>query len=59
MPFVLHSQPTAMKDGRSDILAKMASTAHLRYAEILRDVEELVNDHSEWNTSTYSLCSLK
>ena len=58
MPFVLHSQPTAMNDGRSDILAKMASTAHHRYAEILRDVEELVNDHSEW-TLTHSLYSLK
>lgn len=48
MPFVLHSQPTAVYEGRSDLLAKMAWTAHRRYAEILRDVEELINDHSQY-----------
>ena len=47
MPFVLHSQPTAAYDGRDDLVAKMASTAHRRYAEIMRDVEELINDHSK------------
>ncbi|KAK7530312.1 IMP-specific 5'-nucleotidase-like protein 1 [Phyllosticta citribraziliensis] len=46
VPFVLHSQPTAVFDphheGSTD---KMASIAHRRYAEIMRDVEELINDH--------------
>ncbi|KAI4180861.1 MAG: hypothetical protein L6R41_006969, partial [Letrouitia leprolyta] len=46
VPFVLHSQPTAAYEERGDILTKMASTAHRRYAEIMRDVEELINDHS-------------
>lgn len=45
VPFVLHSQPTAAYEDRGDILTKMASTAHRRYAEIMRDVEELINDH--------------
>ncbi|KAK4694080.1 IMP and pyridine-specific 5'-nucleotidase, partial [Lecanoromycetidae sp. Uapishka_2] len=45
VPFVLHSQPTAAYDSRSDVLTKMATTTHKRYAEILRDVEELVNNH--------------
>lgn len=45
VPFVLHSQPTAAYDNRQDVLVKMASTAHRRYAEILHDVEDLINDH--------------
>ena len=45
VPFVLHSQPTAAYDKRGDILTKMATTTHQRYAEILRDVEALINDH--------------
>ena len=47
MPFVLHSQPTAAYDKDGDALGIMASTSHRRYAEILHDVEELINDHSE------------
>ena len=45
MPFVLHSQPTAAYEGSSDVLTNMASIAHQRYAEILHDVENLINDH--------------
>lgn len=45
MPFVLHSQPTAAYEDRDDVLTTMASTAHKRYAEILHDVEDLINDH--------------
>ncbi|KAL8865854.1 MAG: hypothetical protein Q9174_006658, partial [Haloplaca sp. 1 TL-2023] len=45
VPFVLHSQPTAVYDERGDVLTKMATTAHRRYAEIMHDVEELINDH--------------
>lgn len=54
MPFVLHSQPTAAYDERGDLLTEMATTAHRRYAEIMRDLEGLINDHSEpcrcWQT---------
>ncbi len=46
MPFVLHSQPTAAYDERGDLLTEMATTAHRRYAEIMRDVQGLINDHS-------------
>jgi len=45
VPFILHSQPTAAYDTRSDVLMTMATTAHRRYAEILHDVEDLINDH--------------
>jgi len=45
VPFVLHSQPTAAFENRSDVLITMATIAHKRYAEILRDVEALINDH--------------
>ncbi|KAF3165149.1 IMP 5'-nucleotidase [Orbilia oligospora] len=45
VPFVLHSQPNAalthVRTGDT------ASNARRRYAEIMRDVEQLVNDHIE------------
>ena len=47
VPFVLHSQPTAAYDNNGDAITLMASHSHKRYAEILRDVEALINDHSE------------
>jgi IMP and pyridine-specific 5'-nucleotidase len=53
VPFVLHSQPTAVfePDGRS--VEKQASVAQQRYAEIFRDVEYMINDHSEsWLAAT-------
>lgn len=57
VPFVLHSQPAAAYDDRGDVLVKMVSTAHRRYAEILHDVEDLINDHSEPATpSTIRSC---
>ena len=62
VPFVLHSQPTAVYDSgsRSDILEKMASTAHRRYAEILHDVEELINDHiAHQKSGTHQRSKLK
>ena len=48
VPFVLNSQPTAAYDGRDEVesLEMMAQAVHRRYAEIMRDVEGLVNDHS-------------
>ncbi|KAK6341720.1 IMP 5'-nucleotidase [Orbilia brochopaga] len=45
VPFVLHSQPNAaLTDVRTD---DTVSNARRRYAEIMRDVEQLVNDHIE------------
>ncbi|KYK59738.1 uncharacterized protein DCS_00872 [Drechmeria coniospora] len=44
VPFVLYSQPTGVfGDGTS--VAKMADEAHRRYAEIMRDVEMMIDDH--------------
>ena len=45
MPFVLHSQPTAVFEPNGQSVEQMASLAQRRYAEIMRDVEEIVNDH--------------
>jgi IMP and pyridine-specific 5'-nucleotidase len=43
VPFVLYSQPTGvLGDGHS----KVGEEAHRRYAEIMRDVELMIDDHS-------------
>jgi IMP and pyridine-specific 5'-nucleotidase len=47
VPFVLHSQPTVVFHEESVKLAAVATATQKRYAEIMRDVELLVNDHSE------------
>ncbi|PLB34743.1 IMP 5'-nucleotidase ISN1 [Aspergillus candidus] len=47
VPFVLHSQPTALdltQGGES--LTVVAADTHYRYAEIFRDVEQLIHDHA-------------
>ena len=44
VPFVLHSQPAAAYDNGEDMVAKMAPVANRRYAEIMRDVENLIKD---------------
>ena len=45
MPFVLYSEPTGViGDGSS--ITKMADEAHRRYAEIMHDVELMIDDHS-------------
>lgn len=48
VPFVLNSQSTAAYAEGDEVkfLASMAETLHCRYAEIMRDIEVLVNDHS-------------
>lgn len=46
MPFVLQSQPTGVFESRTGGVAKMAEDAHRRYAEIMKDVEEMIDDHS-------------
>lgn len=46
VPFVLLSQPTAVYDDGCDV-TQMSKDANDRYAEIMRDVEKLVQDHSK------------
>ena len=46
VPFVLYSQPTGVF-GDDNNVAKMAEEAHRRYAEIMRDVELMIDDHSK------------
>ncbi|PWY84825.1 IMP-specific 5-nucleotidase [Aspergillus heteromorphus CBS 117.55] len=45
VPFVLHSQPTAVYQEHSENLIAVAADTHQRYAEIFRDVETLIRDH--------------
>ncbi|KAJ5584005.1 uncharacterized protein N7459_003805 [Penicillium hispanicum] len=44
-PFVLHSQPTAIYQEHSAGLQTVAADTYQRYAEIMRDVENLIVDH--------------
>jgi hypothetical protein len=46
VPFVLHSQPTGVFESRNGTVAQMAELAHRRYAEIMKDVEDMIDDHS-------------
>jgi IMP and pyridine-specific 5'-nucleotidase len=46
VPFVLHSQPTAIFEPQKEAPEIEATVAQRRYVEIMRDVEELINDHS-------------
>ncbi|KAE8137742.1 IMP-specific 5-nucleotidase [Aspergillus pseudotamarii] len=45
VPFVLHSQPTAVYQEHGENLVAIAADTHQRYAEIFRDVENLMRDH--------------
>ncbi|KAG4443501.1 IMP 5'-nucleotidase [Cadophora sp. M221] len=45
VPFVLHSQPTGVFETRSHTVEQMAELAHRRYAEIMLDVERMIDDH--------------
>lgn len=45
VPFVLYSQPTGVL-GDDASVAKMVEESHRRYAEIMRDVEMMIDDHS-------------
>lgn len=47
MPFVLHSQPTGVFEHRDGNVAQMAERTHNRYAEIMKDVEDMIDDHSK------------
>jgi len=60
VPFVLHSQPTVTFDEHGSVLSNMATTAHKRYAEIMHDVEVLINDHiSHQKNGTHGRSKLK
>ncbi|EMC92671.1 hypothetical protein BAUCODRAFT_151081 [Baudoinia panamericana UAMH 10762] len=45
VPFVLLSQPTAIYENDKSTVNAMAANAHVRYAQIMHDVEELILDH--------------
>ena len=49
VPFVLHSQPTVIYQEDSENLVAVAADTHQRYAEIFRDVESLIRDHSTFS----------
>jgi len=46
VPFVIYSQPTGVFDSRNPSVTKASAEAHRRYAEILKDVEQMIDDHS-------------
>ncbi|ROT41634.1 IMP-specific 5-nucleotidase [Sodiomyces alkalinus F11] len=51
VPFVLYSQPTGILSSDVESIARHSNEAHRRYAEILRDVEHMIDDHiSRQNT---------
>ena len=50
VPFVLYSQPTGILGDDASIV-KLGEEAHRRYAEIMRDVELMIDDHSKTPTS--------
>lgn len=58
VPFVLHSQPTAIYQEHSEGLKTVAADTHQRYAEILRDVENLIVDHSQSDLLSVVSCPL-
>ncbi|KAI8627022.1 IMP-specific 5-nucleotidase [Xylariaceae sp. FL1651] len=45
VPFVLYSQPTGMFETNGFSITQMSAEAHRRYAEIMRDVEFMIDDH--------------
>ena len=46
VPFVLHSQPHAIFENTAKSSEHEATVVQRRYVEIMRDVEDLINDHS-------------
>lgn len=51
MPFVLLSQPTAVFEANRPDIEEMAANAHARYAQVMADVEDMINDHIAHQTS--------
>jgi len=54
VPFVLYSQPTGVFDAG---VAEMSEEAHRRYAEIMRDVETMLDDHIRLEQAIHPLPS--
>lgn len=42
-----------MFESRNGTIGEMAEIAHRRYAEIMQDVEDMIDDHSEYDPSYY------
>ncbi|RFU25963.1 hypothetical protein B7463_g10369, partial [Scytalidium lignicola] len=47
VPFVLCSQPTGVFETQCNTVSQMAESAHRRYAEIMQDIENMIDDHIE------------
>ncbi|RKF61229.1 IMP-specific 5'-nucleotidase 1 [Erysiphe neolycopersici] len=47
VPFVLHSQPTGVFETRNHSVQEMAEATRRRYVEIMKDVEEMIDDYIE------------
>ncbi|KAI0012048.1 IMP-specific 5-nucleotidase [Xylariaceae sp. FL0662B] len=45
VPFVLYSQPTGVFETHGLSITQMSEEAHRRYAEIMRDIEVMIDDH--------------
>lgn len=65
VPFVLLSQPTNIHEDDKPTVAQMAQSAHERYSQIMKDVEDLIVDHiahqkrgGMWTTETKSKLKL-
>ena len=58
VPFVLHSQPTAIFEPQAKSSEGEAIVVQRRYMEIMRDVEELINDHSSSFLRSYMAYSI-
>ncbi|KAK8037499.1 hypothetical protein PG991_000845 [Apiospora marii] len=50
VPFVLYSQPTGVFQTAGTSFTHMSEEAHRRYAEIMRDVEFMLDDHTNGHT---------
>lgn len=60
VPFVLLSQPTAVFEQNRPSIDEMAANAHARYAQIMADVEDLINDHiAHQDSGTHQHSKLK
>jgi hypothetical protein len=55
---VLYSQPTGVFESNGISIAHMSEEAHRRYAEIFRDVEVMIDDHSATFPSLSAIESL-
>lgn len=57
---MLLSQPTAVFEPNRPSIAEMAASAHERYAQIMGDVEDLINDHiAHQKSGTHTQSKLK